>query len=153
MSVVLRQIDLSLDGWIPTTMQADNAENGIGEPAKRLGTPLKNLTSVAIEGTGAFDVLMRATKLHLQAEYDAQRITGADYSNVYLGALTAVLQTSVQFLLNEQQAYRIAAEIGLIRQQTVTELANTDDNIPEGLGFNHIPKDKVAIPTVSTGGA
>lgn len=151
MSIVLQPVDLSLTGWAPTTIQADNIENGVGEDAKRLGTPLKSLTTETINGTGAFDALMRVTKLHLQAEYDAQRITGSDYTTVYLGALTAVLQTSIQFLLNEQQAHKIAADIGLVRQQTVTELSNTDDNIPVGLGFNHIPISVVTIPSLTQG--
>jgi hypothetical protein len=151
MSICLQPVDLSLSGWTPTTLQADNIENGVGEEAKKLATPLKSLTSETIDGTGAFDVLMRSTKLHLQAEYEAGRITGADYATVYLGALTAVLQTSIQFLLNEQQVHRLAAEIGLIRQQTVTELTNTEDNIPVGLGFNHSPVDIVTIPSLGQG--
>jgi len=151
MSLRLQAVDLSLAGWTPTTLQADNAAGNVDEMVKSLGTPLTSLTSETLSGTGAFDVLMRTTKLHLKAEYDAQRITGAEYATVYLGALTAVLQTSIQFLLNEQQAYRLAAEIGLIRQQTVTELTNTEDNIPVGLGFNHVPVSPVTIPPVSQG--
>jgi hypothetical protein len=148
MSIVLQPVDLSLDGWIPTTLQADNAENELGAPAGLLETPLERLTSATTNGSGAFDVLMRAVKAHLAEEFESQRITGNEYSTVYLGAMTAVLQTSIQFLLNEQQARKIAAEIGLVRQQTVTELANTDDNIPSGLGYNFLPKVQPVIPSL-----
>lgn len=152
MTIRLQPVDLSLSGWVPTTVQADNVENGVGEDAKLLLTPLKKLTSEGLDGNGTFDVLMRSVKLHLKEEYDAQRITGNEYTTVYLGALTAVLQTSIQFLLNEQQAHQIAAEIGLLRQKTVTELAQTDDSIPMGLGFNHISKTVAAIPPVTVTG-
>lgn len=150
MSIRLQAVDLSPSGWEPTTLEATNQEEGVGGTEKKvLSTPLETLTQVEVNGNGAFDKLMQSTKLHLKEEYDAQRITGDEYSKVYLGALTAVLQTSIQFLLNEQQVHRINAEIGLIRQQTVTELANTDDNIPTGLGFNFTPMETTPIPPIS----
>jgi len=97
---------------------------------------VSRLTTMSLDGTGVFDVLMKATKLHLTEEYEADRVTGDEYTKLYLGALTAVMQTSVQFLLNNQQEEKIQAEIALVRQKTVTELAQTDDDIPTGLGFN-----------------
>jgi len=126
---------------------------GLGKIPAYSPPPVEKLTSVSVNGTGAFDVLMRATKLHLTEEYEGGRITGNEYATVYLGALAAVLQTSIQFLLNEQQAHQIVAEVGLLRQKTVTELAQTDDNIPVGLGFNYVPKEAVAIPPVTVIGA
>lgn len=150
MSIRLQAVDLSPSGWKPTTLDQTNAELGVGGTDKKvLSTPVSALTSVALDGSGVFDKLMQTVKLHLQEEFAAQRITGHDYSTVYLGALSAVLQTSTQFLLNEQQANQINAEIGLIRQKTVTELAQTDDNIPAGLGFNFIPQEITPIPPVS----
>lgn len=146
MSIRLQRVDFTLDGWTPTTVQADNEENGKGGDSKLLATPLDKLTTEDPKGKGVFDALMRAAKAHLVEEYEAKRITGDDYTKVYLGALTAVLQTSAQFLLNEQQVHKLNADIGLVRQQTVTELANTCDSIPQGLGFNHVTKEPVAIP-------
>ena len=55
---------------------------------------------------------------------------------MYLGALTAVMQQSVAYLLNSSQVDQINAQIGLVRQQIVTELAKTDDVIPADLAFN-----------------
>lgn len=97
---------------------------------------ITQLTTSALAGTGVFDKLMAVTKLHLKEEYDNDRITGQEYATVYLGALDAVLKQSVQFLLSHQQEEKIVAEIALIRQKTVTELTQTDDDIPLGLGFN-----------------
>jgi hypothetical protein len=125
-----------------------DVENGLTDLEKILVTPIDALTTVDLKGSGAFDVLMRATKMHLLEEYDASRITGVEYSTVYLGALVQVLQTATQFLMNEQQVHKINAEIGLIRQQTVTELALTDDNLPHGLGYNHIEEIATAVPAV-----
>jgi len=148
MSLRLQPVDLSSLGWQPSTLQEDNVENGEFTTEEVLATPVESLTTVDVDGSGVFDVLMKATKLHLLEEYNAQRITGKEYSTVYLGAMSAVLQTSAQFLLNEQQVQKINADIGLVRQQTVTELANTCDNIPTGLGFNYTPKEIVTIPPV-----
>ena len=97
---------------------------------------ISDLTTGAINGTGSFDVMMQVVKLHLQEEYDAQRITGKEYATVYIGAMTAVMQSSVGFLANINQARQLNAQFALIRQQVVTELAKTDINIPAGLGFN-----------------
>ena len=150
MSIRLQQVDMGLVGWTPTTKQAQHKEDGVkSDTGEILSTPVEALTTEAIAGKGVFDVLMRSTKLHLQEEFDNQRITGHEYANVYLGALAAVLQASTQFLLNEQQVQKINAEIGLVRQQTVTELSNTCDSIPEGLGFNFIPLAVTTIPTLT----
>mgnify|MGYP001774086902 CR=1 FL=1 len=150
MSIRLQAVDLSPDGWTPTTLEQTNQENGVGSTSKKvLATPLKALTTVDVDGSGVFDQLMKSVKQHLQEEFQSQRITGHEYSTVYLGALSAVLQTSTQFLMNEQQVHLLNAQIGLVRQQTVTELANTDDNIPAGLGFNHIPQETSPIPPIS----
>ena len=71
--------------------------------AKILITDLTNKTE-AQPGTGVFDIMMEAAELHLKDEYGAGRITGEDYSTVYLGAMQSILQQSIQFLLTEQEA-------------------------------------------------
>ena len=60
------------------------------------------LTGGALQEAGLFEELMRSFKSHLQAEYDADRIKGADYANVYLGSATAALQTATQFVLSKE---------------------------------------------------
>lgn len=74
---------------------------------------LTNKTSVEA-GTGVFDKLMEAMKLHLKDEFDEGRITGPEFATVYLGALQATLQQSLTFLLSEQEA---SAKIDLIEKQ------------------------------------
>jgi hypothetical protein len=148
MSLCLQPVDLNKLGWTTTRKDDESIANGFNCVSPELATPLEKLTTKSVTGTGAFDVLMQAAKAHLTEEYDNGRITGKEYSTVYLGALTAVLQTATQFLLNEQQVQKINAEIGLVRQQTVTELTNTCDNIPVGLGFNYIPDDPCCIKSI-----
>lgn len=58
-----------------------------------------SLTGGEIAGAGLFDELMRTTKSHVVAEFDAGRITEKNYSTVYLGAIQANLQTASQFVL------------------------------------------------------
>lgn len=93
-------------------------------------TPLtiEQLTDGSASGTGAFDVLMGSLRNHLDIEYNKNRIRGPEYSQVYLGALQAVLQQATAFLLTkdkaaneaalvEAQTLKIAAEITLLAQQ------------------------------------
>ena len=80
-----------------------------------------DLTSATLEGTGVFDVLMKANKAHLEAEFAKGRIKGAEYSTVYLGSLNQVLQTALQFLLTKQktdlEAQLLVKQIALVEQQ------------------------------------
>ena len=78
-----------------------------------MSTPLSlnDLTEATVDGAGAFDLLMRAAKAHLEEEFVKNRIKGSDYSSVYLGSMTQVLQTAVQFLLQKDKAANEAALI------------------------------------------
>ena len=75
---------------------------------------VSDLTQSTLEGTGVFDVLMRSTKTHLEAEFSKNRIKGAEYATVYLGSLDSVMRTSMEFLLQKQ---RIGLEAQLLEQQ------------------------------------
>lgn len=105
---------------------------------------LDKLTTANVTGTGVFDVLMRSVKAQLDVEYQANRIKGSEYSTVYLGALQAVLQTSLQMvlaqektnleiqvlekelLLRDQQVTRTNKEIEVLEQKRLTELAQVE---------------------------
>lgn len=83
---------------------------------------IADLTTVVVEGTGIFDVLMRANKAHLDAEFRANRIKGAEYATVYLGTLQPVLQTAMAFLVQNQEAAQkallMAQQLELLKEQT-----------------------------------
>lgn len=64
-----------------------------------------DLTSGSVGGSGTFDTLMSGIDAHLKREYDAGRITGAEYSKAYVALTEAALSNATQFLLAREQAY------------------------------------------------
>jgi hypothetical protein len=72
-------------------------------------------------GTGVFDKLMEAVNTQIESQYLNNRITGSDYANVYLGSMQAVLQQSMQYvmqeLLTEAQVDGIIADTALKTKQ------------------------------------
>jgi hypothetical protein len=104
------------------------------------------------DGTGAFDVLMSAVELRIEQQFKKQRLSATDFATVYLGAMQSVLQQSIQFALTQEKAgneadtalnqslkileeidttigqtAKVYAEIGLLGQKQITELAETTD--------------------------
>lgn len=77
---------------------------------------INDLTEATIDGSGIFDTLMRANKAHLEAEYSKNRIKGAEYATVYLGALDSILGAATNFLLQKQ---RVGLEADLLAQQII----------------------------------
>ena len=68
-------------------------------------TNLTNSTQVVkgiSDGTGVFDQLMNTVNMYLEDQYQNNRLKGTDYANVMLGSIQAVLQSSLQFTLQEQ---------------------------------------------------
>ena len=65
---------------------------------------LEDLTTQVVGGAGVFDGLMATVNAHLTAQFEKNRITGADYAKVYLGSIQAVMQFGVQFLLGKDRA-------------------------------------------------
>ena len=81
---------------------------------------LNDPTLATLDGTGVFDVLMRASKAHLESEFLKNRIKGPEYATVYLGSMEAVLNASVQFLLQKDKN---ALEAELLEQQVLVAKA------------------------------
>lgn len=79
---------------------------------------LAELTTEDLDGTGVFDVLMRGVDSHLDKQFKSNRLTGADYAKVYLGAVEAVTTQSIQFLLERDRAYWDA-----VNAQTTAQLS------------------------------
>ena len=65
----------------------------------------EELTEKTVDGDGTFDILMTALRVHLQKEYDANRITGAEYAKVYIALTEGALNQAVQFLLARDTTY------------------------------------------------
>ena len=75
-------------------------------------------TEYEVTGDGVFDDLMEAINTHLDAQFKLGRITGTDFSTVYLGAMQSAIQQAVAFL-------RTQAEVDLLDQKGITEYAQT----------------------------
>lgn len=82
---------------------------------------IDSLTTGALNGTGVFDALMRAAKVHLDGEFNADRIRGPEYSTVYLGQLESSMSTALNFLATRQ---KIGLEAQLLELQV--ELAGVE---------------------------
>lgn len=65
---------------------------------------VEDITTKVIDGTGAFDALMMAVNAQLQSQFDAGRIRGAEYAQVYLGSMQNAMQMAIQFVLGVQEA-------------------------------------------------
>jgi len=121
-------------------------------------TDVTNATAT-VAGTGIFDVLIDQVEIRLDQQFLKQRISGTDYATVYLGAMTAVLQQSIAFALQQEEAglnadkvteeinttigatAKMYAEVALLDQKQITELAQTTD--PTG-GLAKAAFDKTA---------
>lgn len=89
---------------------------------------ISDLTLTTLDGTGVFDVLMRATKAHLESEFTKNRLKGPEYSSVYLGSLQSVMATSLEFLMQRQ---RIALEAELMTQQVLVAKAEVEKSLAQ----------------------
>lgn len=100
------------------------------------------LTEGTLEGKGVFDVFMRTVKCHIKAEFEANRIRGTDYANVYLQAMQHAMDMASSYTLSkakmalelqllEAQIAKVATDTvvatkqgGLIDAQSTREMAN-----------------------------
>ena len=83
---------------------------------------ISNITDGDVDGTGSFDLLAKSMANHLQAEYEEGRITGADYANVYLGAIQNAMAQSIQFELSKAQS---GFSADLTEEQGATQVSQT----------------------------
>jgi len=106
--------------------------NGIGAPITHISNA--DLTSGTIEGQGTFDRLMVAFKAHLKEEYQANRISGAEYTKAYIALTESAMGNATQFLLGRDASYWQAvnaqlaaqtAQIGLVTARVELESAKT----------------------------
>ena len=96
---------------------------------------ITDITTGIIDGTGIFDKLMASVKAHIHDEYDNGRIKGPEYSQVYLGAIQAVLNQSVQYTLQEKQ---LEAQIDLT-------IAQRDELLLNGVADRELKVAQVAL--------
>ena len=122
---------------------------------------IQELTTKQLNGTGVFDVLMSTSSIHIKEEYDKGRIRGQEYAQVYLGAMQAVLATSVEYLnrskllgieianqekqglLIEAQTALTEAQANQVIQETTLKLPAEIANINASTALSDANKDRV----------
>lgn len=83
-----------------------------------------DLTTGEVGGTGTFDVLMGGFKAHLDGEYKANRISGAEYTKAFIALTEGAMGNAVQYLLGKDTAYwqalgaQVAAQIAGVQLVT-----------------------------------
>lgn len=93
---------------IPTVDLFDDAHSvPWDEHSEVLDSPKKLTTEMLV---GTFETVNAATSKLLKAEFDAGRITGAKYADLYMAMLQSSMQTALQFVLNRDVAFFTAAK-------------------------------------------
>lgn len=85
----------------------------------------EDLTTGVVNGTGAFDALMNGFKVHLKEEFNANRISGAEYTKAYVSLVAAAMQNATQFLLGRDGAFwqAVTAQANAISARVAMETA------------------------------
>ena len=95
-------------------LNADNLKVPTGANSEMYASILRlkisDLTEGKVNGNGAFDALMGSVGVHLKAEYEKGRITGAEYTKAYAELVTAAMAQGTQFLLSKDQVYWTAQQ-------------------------------------------
>ena len=81
---------------------------------------ITELTSAALDGTGVLDVMLSTMRLHLDREFQAGRIRGADYATVYLSAYNATVSQAIQYSLSK---LKLGHELALLQAQVDASVA------------------------------
>lgn len=112
---------------------------------------IPDLTEQSLTGAGVLDALLTTIKLHLDREFQEERIKGNEYANAYVQLVSAALNAAVQYavskpeseakvadmealrpstvLASEKNVVKIETEKELIRAKLMTEIAQTMDVI------------------------
>lgn len=101
-------IDTTLPNMGDVDLDIDIPDVNIGDLSSLvMPTPitLDQLTTGELNGTGVFDKVMSVLNKHIAAQAEKGRITGKDFSEVYLGGMQSALSQSVQFCLGRDGAY------------------------------------------------
>lgn len=85
---------------------------------------IEDLTTKQLAGTGVLDKLLAVMRLHLDDQFQKERIRGPEYAATYLGAYQTTLQAAIAFLFDkEKQGY----DLQLIQSQI--ELSGAQVNL------------------------
>ena len=73
------------------------------------------------EGTGIFDIIIKAANENIKIQHKTSRITGAEYAEVYLGTMQTAISEAMKLLLQKDNLIKDAdlkqANIDLLNRQ------------------------------------
>ena len=75
------------------------------------------------EGTGIFDVIIKAANENIKIQHKTSRITGAEYAEVYLGTMQTAISEAMKFVLQNDS---LAKELELKQAQIAKINAERD---------------------------
>ena len=92
------------------------------------------------EGTGVFDVIIKAANENIKIQHKTSRITGAEYAEVYLGTMQTAISEAMKFVLQndtlakelelkQAQIAKINAERDLVNAQLAAFGAQQDKDL------------------------
>lgn len=129
---LMKALTSDVDIEIPDINLSDPIYNFPGDANSELyksSTSVDNrdITDAATEDHGTFDALMAGVAAHLDKQYKMNRITGDDYSKVYLALTEAAMANAVQFVLQKDVTKWAAlnAQLGAITARVLLETEKT----------------------------
>lgn len=84
---------------------------------------IDELTEASLDGGGVFDILLKTVGLHLEREFESNRLTGQAYASVYAQALPAILAQAIQYTLSK---IKIGVELEQMQKQLELTQAQID---------------------------
>ena len=100
---------------------------------------VKNVTTETLDGTGVFDVYMRAGLAQLMSQYEKNRIKGSDFTTAYIAMVELMMTEANKFVLGLVQAeiavamfpvqYMGAAYDALAKEATAKKIKHEADLI------------------------
>ena len=92
------------------------------------------------EGTGIFDIIIKAANENIKIQHKTSRITGAEYAEVYLGTMQSAISEAMKFVLQndtlakelelkQAQIAKINAERDLVNAQIAAFGAQQDKEL------------------------
>lgn len=79
------------------------------------------------EGTGIFDKVMKSINGNIQVQFETGRITGAEYSELYLGSIQVAIGESMKFLMNKKNMEKSLEEKDVDIQLKEQDLAEREE--------------------------
>ena len=83
----------------------------------------EDITTGVVGGSGTFDVMMCGFKAHLREEFEANRISGAEYTKAFIALTQSAMANAVQFLMGRDGAFWQAV---LSQAQAITARVNLE---------------------------